>query len=190
MKKIFSLILVVLLALSVATPVFADEPAGGGWELMGRGGELGISPGTLVVPVRYGYTGGGTRTGGSLASGDVVVWDETSSDGFTISACITSNDTSYAGVLISTIQTADSFPFSRSSRNWGKMAIKGYCLAKAAAGGVTAGELLVPAGLPSGSFVTTTLYDVAAAQLSPLSMDVGVCLKTNASSGLTPVWLK
>ncbi len=188
MKKLLSVILVMLLALSVATPVTADEPSGDGYEIMGGGGAIGLTPATLVVPVRYGLQGDSVV---GLKSGDVVAWDTNSSDGFTISACVVSNDVTYAGVLVSTIQSADSSAFRRNTRNWGKMAIKGYCLVKGEAN-MTAGELLVPSGVETsgGATPSMTTFDQLNLIQSINSMDVGVALSTAPSAlGLTPVWL-
>ncbi len=201
MKKIFSILLIALLAFGFAMPCLADEAAGDGYSLMGYGGSVGLTPRTLVVPVRYGKWGtSATRIDPSLASGDVVTWDLNSCDGYTISACTVSNDPNFAGVLISTIQTADSASFRRNSRNWGKMAIKGWCLAKMDAV-TTKGQLLVPSADTSdgmGSF--TTIDKALNSGTAPLagvgdlgewvSLDIGVALKTTSSSGLQPVWLR
>ena len=187
MKKI-SILLVALLVLGLASLSYADTPAGDGFEILGQGGQAGLTPGTLVVRVRYGLRG---LSNPSLASGDVVIWDTNSSDGLTISACITSNDTTYAGVLTSTIQTADSSTVRRNARNWGTMAVKGFALAKMD-GPSTGGQLLVPSAQDGGvpaAFTTADKY-IAITSISVYSsMDVGVALATRTASGLAPVWL-
>jgi len=186
MKQIMVLLLVALLTLGVAMPVMADEPVGGNYHIMGHSaGQAGVSPPTIVVPVRYAMrTGGVMLSESGLSSGDVVIWDTVSGDGFTISACVTTNDGTYAGVLISDIQTADSSIFNRSSRNWGKMAIKGYCLVSIDSGRSTAGQLLSTAGNdPSGAFETGAA--------GVISRDIGTLISDSGTgtTALSEIWL-
>lgn len=180
MKKLFSLILVAMLLTGFAA--HADQPTGDGYSIMGQGGQAGLTPRTLVIPVRYGLR---SAVALSLSSGDVVIWDTTSADGMTISACVTDNDSTFAGVLISTIQTADSSSLRRNSRNWGKMAIKGYCLAKVDTSASTAGMAIVPNGATLSRSLATTPTDG-----TQMSADMGVLLKDSGSDGLMPVWLR
>lgn len=188
MKKLFTILVLALFAFGLMTPAFADEPASDGYEILGGGGQKGLTPGTLIVPVRYGLWGTtATRIDPSLASGDAVVWDTNSADGLTISSCAIDRGTtgSFAGVLVSTIQTADNAILRRNSRNWGKMAIKGYCLAKVDSTGETAGRnLFVNGATLPGSLATEADTTFA------LSQDIGVLLKApDATDGLAPVWL-
>lgn len=190
MKKIISVLIVALL-LGFAVTAQADQPASGGWDFMSENsGPNGISAPTLIVPVRYGLWGTSVaRIDPSLSSGDAVVWNTTSADGFTISACILDSATEsigFAGVLITSIQTADSAKFDRGSRNWGYMAVEGYCLAKIDSTGATAGQPL----FVNGATLTASLA-TEATTTRVLSRDIGVLLKApDATDGLAPVWLR
>lgn len=188
MKNIFKVFVAVLLAIGVCGVVYAEAPASDAVQFFGPNGAVGLTPTTVIVPVRYAKEG---DINPSLASGDVVVWDVTSADGFTISACETSNDTTFAGILVTSIQTADSTVFRRNSRNWGYMCVKGYCLAKMDAA-TTAGELLVPSGDAADGEASMTTADKWASfyRNNYMSMDIGVALKTTTTSELAPVWLK
>lgn len=198
MKKLLNIFVIALLSFGLVTDVFvqtvfAEAPASDNYLILGSGGANGLTPTTVVVPVRYGRRGGGEIN--TLASGTVVSWDEISADGFTISACNFEDSPGYAGVLVTAIQTADSSTFARNTRNWGYMAIHGYALASVDTSQADPGEGLYPAGgvasaggTPNGSFrtqgqITTTANIIA-------SRDIGVLLRNTGTDGLMPVWLK
>jgi hypothetical protein len=61
------------------------------------GGPTGVSPATQIIKVRYARM---EANAPSLASGDVVSWDEISADGITISGCVFDSASSYAGILV------------------------------------------------------------------------------------------
>ena len=183
MKKIFGLFLIALLAFGVVSAM-AEAPASDNYEIFGQGGALGISAPTKVVSVRYAMSSANSHT---LESGDCVIWSTNSHDGITISACVTSNDPAFAGVLVTSVLTAEGSgnSVSRSDRNWGKMAVSGYCLVKATLGS-TAGQTIIPAGAasPTNSAVTTVDDEgVASAKIVVVSADTGVLLNAPASDG-------
>ena len=183
MKKFIVILFIAILALSVA---HADEPAGAGYEIMGHGGQNGLSPRTLAIPVRYAREDANSP---SLSSGDVVIWDVTSADGLTISACEADSDGTYAGVMISTIQTADiASTTRRGTRNWGKMAIKGYCLAKCDTSESTAGMPINPNGATLFASFETLKGDPPTGET--MSADLGVLLADTGTDGLMPVILR
>lgn len=185
MKKIiFSLVmLLAFFGLMTASYAVDEAPAGDGYSYMGSGGENGITPRTLIVPVRYALRGGGGNP--SLASGDVVTWDSVSRDGFTISACTVQNGHGFAGVLVTPIQTADSSIVNRNTRNWGYMAIKGYVLARVDASESTEGNpLRLNGAVLPGSFATSNTTPVSSSQ------DIGILLLAPGADGLAPVWLR
>ena len=182
MKKILSILIVALLAFSGVS--YADSYGSDAITIMGQNGANGVTPTTMVVPVRYGLSDPDAPT---LSSGDVVIWDTTSADGFTISACVADNDGTYAGVLVSTIQTADNQAFRRNTRNWGWMAVKGYCLADVDTSGATVGERLYINGATLESSFGT--IDLSGATAGSVSVDAGVLLEDTGSDGLMKVWL-
>lgn len=135
----------------------------------------------LIVKVRYANQ---EADGTQLNSGDVVIWDVTSKDGYTISALVstTSQDSTYAGVLVTDIESADTNVVRGFGRNIGYMAIRGYCLARTDSGAV-AGDGLITASS------ATIAKGFATAVDGILSSDIGVCLESPGSDGLAPVWL-
>lgn len=184
MKKLFALFLIALLAFGGAVTVMAEQPTSDNYEIFGQGGAIGISAPTKVVNVRYAMSSANSH---SLQSGDCVIWSTNSHDGITISACVTSNDPAFAGVLVTSILTAEGSgnSVSRNDRNWGKMAISGYCLVKATLGS-TAGRQLVPSGAssPTNSAMTTADdLSVLTTTAVWLSSDTGVLLAAPASNG-------
>jgi len=193
--KLLKVLFVALLVLGLAAPLHAEAPASDNIVILGSGGSTGITPVTVVVPVRYGLWGSSvTKYDPTLASGTVVVWDTSSADGFTISACMSTNDATYAGVLVTDIKTADSLAFRRNTRNWGMMAVKGYCLASMDTI-TTAGQRLVPSGQGSsvghgGAFTTADKWLTFYTTNFFVSSDIGTALKTTSAAGPSPVWLR
>jgi len=184
MKRIFSILLVSLLVVGFASISYgAANYASDNVDIVGKfGGAEGISPFTEIIKVRYGFE---SKDAPTLSSGDVVVWNETSADGITISACILSgnNALSYAGVLVTDIQTSDSNLVTRASRNWGYMAIRGYCLAKIDSSEAAVNRRLLPNGATiKSSFAGTSGQEA-------LSLDIGFILRNSSSDGLGAVIL-
>ena len=139
-------------------------------------------PTTKIKLVRYGKN---VADAASLNSGDVVVWDMNSRDGVTISGCHVLNAVSYAGVLVTTINTPDSSAMGQGDDNWGWMATEGYCLAQVTTAQADAGDRLVPLG--SGALRTfgtgalsTTIF---------ISRDIGILLSDTGADGLQQVYL-
>jgi len=180
MKKIIALALIVLLAFA------GTSMAAGGYDsenvsIIGpRMGGAGITPVTQVIKVRYGYTGGVNRTGGELSSGDVVVWDTTSADGYTISACVADGTAEFAGVLVEDVNTADSVNVKGNGRNTAYIAVHGFALANVDTSASTAGEGLAL----NGATLTKSLAG------NTTSIDIGVLLSDTGVDGLMPVWLR
>jgi len=191
MRKLFTLLLVAAFLLSGSVVYAASNYASPNAEIMGpQGGALGISPMTQIIKVRYGRGNSGDQdVYPSLASGDVVIWDTNSADGVTISGCIVDFDAPYAGVLVTTIATQDSASNVRGSdKNWGYIAVKGYCLAKVdtSAPTVTGGSIVTNGATLIMSFATTA----AATGREAISKDIGVLLTDTGADGLMPVWLR
>lgn len=182
MRRIFSLMLVVLL-LSVGVAGAVSNYESDNVVIVGPfGGAQGITPATQIMKVRYGSR---IADAPSLASGDVVIWDTTSADGYTITACVTDADAKFAGVLVTTIATADSSSVT-ATRNVGYMATSGYCLAKVDTSVSHTGQRLVMnGGTQHASFGTTG----GSASAVGISYDIGVLLIDNAADGLMPVVL-
>ncbi len=188
MRKLYVSLLVIALAFSFIAPVLAvNFPAADEVIIYGKGrAPDGTTAPVTVVKVRYGRgLSGGEVNEAGLSSGDVVIWDVTSADGYTISAVAiaTVADGTYAGVLVTDIATADTTVVRGFGRNIGYMAIKGYCLARTDSG-ATAGDGLVTAAAADIAKGFTTKSDTV------LSRDIGVCLLSPGSDGLTPVWLR
>lgn len=188
MKKLFSVLLVSLFVVLFAMPVFAgDSPALPNYQIFGAtGGATGVSPATEVVKVRYGRMGPNIR---SLTSGDVVSWDIVSKDGVTISLCTVSQDSNFAGVLVTDIASAENTATIGGSRNWGYMAIRGYCLASVDTTGSATGGALYP--MSQGRFGTVTgAYYPPISTVGVISLDIGSLLNNTGTLGLMPVMLR
>ena len=187
MKKILSIALVMLFAMT--TMSFAGDYSSPNVNILGRGmGPGGVTPPSIIVKIRYGLQGNDT----GLSSGDVVVWDTTSADGYTISGCIVSHDATFAGVLVEDIATSDSSRISGGGDNVGYMCIQGYCLAQTDRGS-TAGEQLSTSATAEGTGGARNLtsFSTPGAGVN-MSVDIGVLLETASTTadGLRPVWLK
>lgn len=180
-KKLLSLLLIGLLLLGglmISMPVFAGDNE---VNLSGFGGATGVTPFVEKVRVRYGRMGNSVP---SLSSGDVVMWDTNSADGITITACNVTGDTgSFAGVLLGDIQSADSATVNANARNWGWIAVRGYCLAKVDTSSAQTGQKLFQnGGVLEGSFGTTGLLTA--------TEDQGTLLSDTGTDGLMPVFLQ
>jgi len=181
----FLSILIASLLIIGSVPAFADQDSydSQSVEVFGRfRGADGTTPPTRIIRVRYGFRDAGEADDDSgLSSGDVVMWDTTSADGITISGCQAITDTGkYAGVLVTSIGTADTTAFKSNGKNWGWMAIQGYCLAKMDTTG-TAGQILgvgEGAGFDAGEVSTD------------VSRDIGTLLLGTTGGQLGPVWLR
>jgi len=187
MRKLFLVVLAALLICGVAQAAVNTIPTPGSSAVIYQTttGSLITTVSTVIIPVRYASM---RANDPSLASGDVVIWDTVSADSLTISGCITDNDSTYAGVLVTTIATADSAAKTGNERNWGYMAIKGYCLAKVDTSESTTGAPLVANGdTQTTSFSTVDLFG---GTVGTVSRDIGILLRDDASDGLMPVWLK
>ena len=186
MRRLFVLVLAALLICGVAQAAVNTIPTPASRAVIYRTatGSPITEAATVIVPVRYGNADDNAP---SLASGDVVIWDTTSADGITISGCITDNAVIYAGVLVTTIATADVTDVTANARNIGFMAIHGFCLAKVDTSESTTGALLLTnGGTQSASFGTTDLFG---GTVGTVSRDIGILLRDDASDGLMPVWL-
>lgn len=183
MKKIISLIIISLLCVGAAYGI--NYPGSDNFDIIGNsGGAKGISAATEVIRVRYSFqpAPGAEYTAVGLNSGDVVIWDITSADGISISGCITDEDATYAGVLVTAITSANTSNVRADTRNWGFMAVSGYCLARIDTSGATAGDALVVNGATyPASFMTAG---------DGSSQDIGVLLADTGADGLMPVVLR
>ena len=192
MKKLFGFLLVALFVVSFAIPAFAGEsPNLENYVIFGaNGGPSGVSLATQIVRVRNGrMTASAKDTSLDIVSGDVLVCDTTSADGITVSKCIVTspNDTTYfAGVAVTPIMSANTTSIHGYDRNWGYMAIHGYCLAKVETAASSTGEKLILGGATDqGAFQTLLTSGV-----TWISEDIGTLLTDTAATGLMPVYLK
>ena len=145
MKRI---LLIIALALFVAAPGFTrDQPGFQNYEIKRGVGARDSDASREVKLVRHGNQ---AQDGASLVSGDLVVWSVNSDDGVTVTTTTTSGDGSIAGIIATTIQTADSVQNSAAEglgrRNWGWMVVSGPMVVDVTAGGTSghaAGDLLI-----------------------------------------------
>ena len=188
MRKVLALLLAGLLLVSLTSSALATKhPASAATEEFGRfRGATGTTPPTRIVKVRYSTRGANYST---IESGDVVVWDTNSADGFSVSSCVTDGDRSYAGVLVTDILTAENNGTTGTERNWGYMAIEGYCLANCDTSLSTVGMSLVVNGATREASFKTSEGDITTGA-GVMSSDIGVLLKDTAVDGLMPVWLR
>jgi len=194
MKNLFRFAFIALLIVGLATSAYAvkNDYASNNVTILGvSGGPSGTTPPTEIVKVRYGYTCQiALNSAGNISSGDVLVWDTTSADGITVSKCITdypNSTTGYAGVAVVDITTADTTGTTGQERNWGYMAVRGYCLAKVDTSESSTGERLVMNG---ATLVASFQTQVTGAPGAPISDDIGVLLRDDAADGLMPVMLR
>ena len=196
MKNLFRFLLVALLVVGFAYAAEAsNDYAAQNVEILGvSGGASGTTPPTLIMKVRYGYTCQIAQdSNGNISSGDVLVWDYNSADGITVSKCIADVDGAgdylqhFAGVAVTNITSADTTAKKGIERNWGYIAIKGYCLANVDTSESGSGEKLALNGASrTASFQTSVSGAIAVG----LSEDIGQLLNDTASDGLMPVQLK
>jgi len=184
MRKLFFVVLAITLLCGGVVYAANDYAVPNPVIVGSTGGQLGYSPATQIVRVRYGYMNS-TKTHSALSSGDIVIWDTNSSDGITVrgpEATYTTGDGRFAGVLVSSIGTADTGAIDPWDDNWGWIAVKGYCLASVDAA-ITVG------GVTCGIGVATT-GGLSTMQDATMSRDVASLLKTTTAAGLAPVWIR
>lgn len=191
MRRLITVISLVALAFLLAVPSYAASNYGtDSADIVGKfRGPNGVSPTSVIYKVRYGNA---YKDSPSLTSGDVVVWDTNSADGYTISACITSNDASFAGVLVTSIGTADSANINVDEGNVGYICVEGFCNAYVNKD-ATAGEPLITSGYFSAArsgFHTFNAAHGVAIGANTMSVDIGVLLQSPTVDGQAPVWLR
>lgn len=189
MKKRYKVLSVLIALLMVAGTAFAGSPPAPAYEnaiYVGGNGEPGSPPMEYVL-VRYANR---DVNDAGVISGDVLVFNTVSADGYTIS--IDTIGYGFSGVAVTNIATPDTNVANLLEDNWGYMAIRGYCLAKVDTSSATTGFDVVPNGnTVKGSFGTKDFFDAGNAGGPGInSADVGVLLIDNASDGLMPVWLR
>lgn len=121
-----------------------------------------------------------------IAVGDVLEWDLMYGDGYRVRLSTSDAQSSvYAGVAITVMHSPDDgtcLDTRGKATSTGYMAIRGYCKAKCAIGGVTAGDnLQLNLGSDPGSFITSSLGN---------SADIGTLLFDGGTDPLMPVWLR
>ena len=187
MKKILSLLLIGLLCASPAFATYSNYESDNIVILGPNMGAKGITPPTEIVKVRYAmrdHYGSGSANATSLNSGDCVIWSINSSDGYTITACISDEYQAanpFAGILVTAIETATSSAVRGRGRNVGYMATRGYCLARMDTSSSFPGAGIEPNG--------ATLIRSCRA-LEGISPDIGWLLEDVAADGLMPVYLR
>jgi hypothetical protein len=196
MKNLFRFAFIALLIVGLATSAYAvkNNYASNNVVIFGAsGGPSGTTPPTEIVKVRYPTQCLlANNSGGNVSSGDVLIWDTNSADGVTVSKDILDAPTdsaAFAGVAVVDILTADSSGTTGQERNWGYMAIKGYCLAKVDTSEAGTGEKLALGG---GTLVAAfqTINSGMAGAATSASQDIGVLLSDTTADGLMPVWLR
>ena len=183
MRKLFVFLFVATLLISGGV-VFAEEHDLKNAEVFGMyGGPTGTSPATRIVRVRYAVGASASEANqANLASGDIVVWNTTSADGVTVSLA-TASSQPFAGVMVTSCMKAVTGDYSvdGSDRNWGWMAVQGYCHAQIDVSHATDGQGLRLNENKLNSFATDTNY---------MTQDIGTLLKEPAADGNGQVWLK
>lgn len=153
MKKI---LLILGLAFVVASPAFAIDQPGFEDYLIKKG--LGTKQGTGNREVKLVRNGNQTEAGAGLVSGDLVIWDTLSDDGVTVATTTTSADGRIAGIVCSTIPTADSVQNSAQDgagrRNWGWIVVSGPMVVDLTAAGSNGAAV-------GDAFITSTDATVA-----------------------------
>ena len=183
MKKILSIVLILAVAFA-GTAVAASYDSENVSILGPNMGGRGVTPVTQIVKVRYALTGDIDPT---LASGDAVSWSTTSADGYSVSACVTSNDAAFAGILVCDVATADSTNVSGRGRNVGYIAVKGYVLASMTESSTVGKQVVNGIG---GKCTTIDDQAIVSGTTLMVSADTGVLLKAPAAhDALCPVWL-
>ena len=184
MRRLFVLTLAILMVCGIASAAVNSIPTPNSRAVIyqtATGSRIN-EPATVIVPCRL--TKIGANVPGRI-SGDVVLWDTTSADAFSVTGpenAYTAGDERFAGVLVTAILSADSDATTGNERNWGWMAVKGYCLASIDAAVTVTGAVANLTVAVTGGFNSTSALGV--------SNDVGVLLKTMSAAGLAPVWLK
>ena len=159
MKKI---LLVLALASAFVAPAFAIDQPGFQDYTIKKG--VGARYGDANREVKIVRNGEQAQNGASLVSGDLVIWDSLSDDGVTVSASSTSADGRIAGIIATTIPTADSVQNSAQEgagrRNWGYMVVSGPMVVDInnGANGATAGDPFITSG---DDTVATTIINRA-----------------------------
>ena len=126
--------------------------------------------------VRYGKAGPNEL---GIESGDVLIWDETSADGITISGCTVSGDAGVAGVAITAMETDDNGAMETSPEgNWGVMAVRGKVLCNVW-DSITAGDKLMTGA---------ELYYKHAVKMSPDSSMINTLTDATANGAGASKW--
>lgn len=153
MKKI---LLVLALAICVAAPAFAIDQPGFQNYVIKNG--TGARQGDAVREVKLVRFSSQAQNDASLVSGDLVVWDTNSDDGVSIRTTTTSADGAIAGVVCTTIATADSVQNSAHEgagrRNWGWIVVSGPMVVDLTAAGSNGAAV-------GDAFITSTDATVA-----------------------------
>lgn len=112
MRKLFSIVLAVLLVVGIVANAQAATPGhtlgigNAGGEKMGSGKYIWQAHKTFRL-VRYMPANGGADTL-ALSKDSIVIWDSQSDDGMTVTTTTTSGDAAIAGVIAQTALTPDS----------------------------------------------------------------------------------
>ena len=147
--------------------------------------ELGQPP-QYVMKVRYSVQGANQT---KIASGDVVLWDNTSGDGVSVYKVAdgqrnvaVSSDVRFAGIAVSDILTNDSS--SITDYNPGDICVGGYCLASLdTAVDVSSAQGEIGLGVAAG---TGGLVPIDSTNNS---QDVGIALQDSTVGINSPVWI-
>jgi hypothetical protein len=175
MRKLISFVFAIALLMGLVSVSFAgvDHP-----NMIWAGGHGRYNqPPVEAIRVRYGLQGAITAT---IESGSVMVWDTTSSDGFTVLQATTTGDERFAGVMLEDLLTNDTS--DTKTAKYALMAVKGYCLASIdAAVTVAATNTLLTPGIDGGFRARST---------TAISYDCAQLLQTSGAAGsLYPVYI-
>lgn len=172
MKKLFAFSLVFALMVGLSISGFAiTQPDTTNSNIIIKAPE-GSQSGKPVVEVRLVRYGLRDPNSQPLASCTAVVWDQNSADGVTVTASTVSGQSTVAGILITTLLTADSNDATDlSRRNWGYIAVSGRVLVSSSAV-IAAGDMLCTDGINYGC--ATIISDDATGGNAVVGTSIGV----------------
>ncbi len=177
MRKIIYSLLLGFFVLGYAAPSFAAEPGFGAYE--DKSSYTGRKfPVRVLKQVRHASS---DPNSGNLASGDIVRYSLVSDDGITVAFTNVSADGGVAGVILTTIESADAtsniFYDDVGRRNWGWLLVHGPGTVTVKAGATNAHAAGDPIYTSRDPLKACTLEDVV------VSGDTGANAGYNAAMG-------
>jgi len=195
MKNLYKVLLVAIAILFVAGSVFANSEITSSDNAVIFGPVMGPKGITAPVEVIKVYL----HSQASASVGDVVAWNMTAIDGYTVDLLTFDQDTAaatnvvatVAGVMVtitSQVSSASSSTPKATGPNVGYMAIRGFCPAKVDTSRAETGRPLIANGATLTYSFATAPHTASAA--TKTSQDIGVLLLDAGADGLMRVWLR